>query len=104
MVHYSDKQGHDSISSQVVWTFKAHKPPGSHAKGVYFTTLRPDAVNLAVRLMIPRRKLEFVFSFNGDLGLAPLAGGRGKHIFWTPQDYSVADDRQVYHGKSEEMP
>lgn len=104
MFHYTDSEGHKAISSQPTWLFKAQKPPGPHPVGAYFTTLGPDAPNLAARLRIPRAKLEFVFSFTGDQGLKSLAGGRGAYVFWSPQDYEVEPSRQVYNGKPEDVP
>lgn len=104
MLHYTDDAGYKAISTQAVWTFKVFKPPGIHPPGAYFTTLPPKTSNLAVRLRIPKLKLAFVFDFNGEQGLKPLNGGRGEYIFWSPTDYTVEEDRQVYNGPTEKMP
>lgn len=98
--HYTDNDGHNAIGSQPVWVFKAAKPPGDHPFGAYFTTLPPDAAKLALRLRIPRTKLEFVFCFSDRSDLIPLRGGRGHFIFYSPEDYSVNEDRQVASGTS----
>ncbi len=104
MLHYTNGSGYKSISSQRIWVFKASAPPGSHRTGAYFTTLGPHARNLAIRLRIPKEKLEYVFAFSGQDGLKPLDGGRGEFIFWSPVDYNVEEPRQVYAGPTEEMP
>jgi hypothetical protein len=104
MLHYTDGSGYKPISAGQVWVFKASRPPGSHHTGAYFTTLGPTTRNLAIRLRIPRSKLAYVFSFTGQEGLQPLAGGRGEYVFWSPTDYNVDEDRQVYCGPTEKMP
>jgi len=75
MNHFTDKPGHDAISSQPDWCFKASRPPGGHPQGAYFTTLESTAPNLAMRLRIPREKLAFVFQFADAGDLAPLRAG-----------------------------
>ncbi|XXY18785.1 hypothetical protein WME88_03925 [Sorangium sp. So ce216] len=75
-------------SSQLDWCFKASDPPADHPKGAYFTTLSPQAPNLAVRLRIPREKLEFMVKFHDAGDLKPLDGGRGTYIFHSPGDYT----------------
>ena len=102
--HYTDSDGHKSISSQPDWTFMTSQPPGDHERGVYFTTLRPSDHRFSARTRIPKRKQQFVFSFRGSEGLQPKEGGRGAYILWTPDDYVVEEPRQVYHGPSEQMP
>jgi hypothetical protein len=104
MFHYSDEDGHKAISSQQIWKFKATQPPGNRSFGAYFTTLTPDTPKLAARLRIPKRKLSHIFKFTGNQGLTAIEGNRGKYIFWSPTDYDVLEPRQVYHGKSEDMP
>lgn len=86
------------------WTFKASKPKAEHPVGAYFTTLEPNQPNLSARLGVPRWKLAFLFAFSGDDGLKALDGskGRGQFIFSSPVDYTVAEDRQVFHGKTDE--
>jgi hypothetical protein len=34
--------------------------------------------------------------------LMPLDGDRGEFIFYSPADYIVAQDRQIYHGKRDD--
>lgn len=96
--HYTDDDGYKAISSQPVWLFKAAQPRGDHPFGAYFTTLPPGTVKLALRLRIPRTKLEFAFCFHDMGDLLPLRGGRGHYIFYSPEDYSVIEDRQVAAG------
>jgi hypothetical protein len=104
MLHYTDDSGYKAISSQPVWRFRVSKPPGDHPAAAYFTTLGPGTRNLAIRLRVPRSKLEYVFAFNSQEGLRPLEGGRGQYIFWSPVDYNVDRPRQVYNGATERMP
>lgn len=105
MFHYTNEVGYKAISSQSTWIFKASKPPGVHSKGAYFTTLPPETKNLGKRLFIRgcRDKVTYVFSFSGDEGLKPLAGGRGAFIFYSSDDYSVEESRQQFHGPTAEL-
>ncbi|WP_437610720.1 hypothetical protein WMF20_03665 [Sorangium sp. So ce834] len=98
MNHFTSKTGYNAIGSQLDWCFKASEPPADHPKGAYFTTLSPEAPNLAVRLRIPREKLEFVFKFHDAGDLKPLHGGRGTYIFYSPVDYTVTQERQEFKG------
>lgn len=98
MHHFTNKAGHNSISAQSEWKFRAGKPPGPHPHGAYFTTLAADAPRLAARLRIPREKLAFVFTFGGVEGLERIRGGRGRYILYSRDDYPVVPDRQVSHG------
>jgi hypothetical protein len=98
MNHFTDKAGFDSIASQPEWHFKASQPPGDHPYGAYFTTLPPQTLNLAVRLRIPRSKLEFMFEFSDVGDLTPLRGARGSYILYAPTDYWVEQNRQEYRG------
>jgi len=101
--HYTDDDGHKAISSQPVWHFKAAQPPGDHPFGAYFTTLRPETAKLALRLRIPKSKLEFAFCFQDAGDLVRLRGGRGRYISYSPEDYAVAEDRQVATGSRSEV-
>lgn len=83
------------MSSQILWTFKAHKPPGPHPVAAYFTTFPPDTPNLANRLRIPVAKIEYVFCFVDAGDLSPLPGGRGAYIFFFEGDYTVPKERQI---------
>jgi len=98
--HYTNKKGHNAISSQVVWLFRASKPPCDHPKAAYFTTLPPGTTNLAKRLFIRggAEKIDFVFSFSGGEDLVQLRGGRGDHVYYSEQDYPVERARQGPHG------
>ncbi len=100
MHHYTDKDGYNVIGSQPTWRFVAGQPPGEHPFGAYFTTLAPETPHLAKRLRIPRTKLAYRFEFTGSQGLAPLEGGRGAYVFFSPVDYLVEPPRQVYHGET----
>jgi hypothetical protein len=102
LFHYTNDKGYKAISSQVVWLFKASKPPGDHPKAAYFSTLPPGTKNLGKRLFIRgcADKTRFVFRFSGDGGLLRLRGGRGYHIFYSEEDYAVASDWQGPHGET----
>lgn len=102
MLHYTDQNGWNSVRSQVDWLFLAQKPPSDHPFGAYFTNLPPDTINLAKKLRLPKRKLEFVFCFSGSTGLIQLAGGRGAFIWYSPINYVVSQLRQHAHGRSDE--
>jgi hypothetical protein len=102
MLHYTDKRSWNAIRSQVDWTFKASKPPGPHPAAAYFTTLPPDARNLASRLGIPATKIEYVFCFVDVGDLTPLAGDRGRFIFCFAGDYLVPKSRQQDCGRRTE--
>ncbi len=54
----------------------------------------PGTPKLAKRLMIPRSKLEYVFTFADAGNLIPLRGDRGAWVFYSPTDYFVERDRQ----------
>lgn len=102
MNHFTDRDGYNAIRAVSPWHFRASQPPGDHPFGAYFTTLEPGTPNLAKRLLIPKRKIEYLFSFD-DLGdLKPLRGGRGEFIFYSPQDYDVDEGRQRYCGTADE--
>lgn len=101
MNHFTNKAGHDAIGSQPNWCFEARKPPGDHPVGAYFTTLDSKTPNLAVKLRIPREKLEFVFCFSDAGDLLRLPGGRGAYIFYSPEDYVVSEARQQYKGRTD---
>ena len=101
MNHYTNKKGYNGIRATPDWVFEASQPPApaSHPFGAYFTTLPPGTKNLAIRLRIPRMKTDYVFSFADVNDLTPLEGDRGEFIFYSPVDYVLKQDRQVYHGK-----
>ncbi|MBI3463564.1 MAG: hypothetical protein HY000_10975 [Planctomycetes bacterium] len=104
MNHFTDRKGYNAIAASPTWRFRASTPPGGHPFGAYFTNLAPDTVNLALKLRIPKDKLGYVFVFV-DLGdLLPIAGGRGKFIFYLADDYLVIKERQIYHGESAQCP
>ena len=105
MFHYTNEAGYKAISSQVVWLFKALKPPGEHPRGAYFTTLPPGTKNLGKRLFVrgAAEKTAFVFSFSGGEELLRLPGGRGAYICYSKEDYPVEKERQGPHGRTEEV-
>ena len=105
MFHYSNSKGYKAISSQAVWLFKASEPPCDHPKAVYFSTLPPGTKNLGKRLFVRgcAEKTEFVFMFTGGEDLPRLPGGRGDHIHYSVEDYPVVKERQIMHGKTEEI-
>ena len=106
MNHFTNKAGWNSIRSARTWCFQASSPPpaSGHPVGAYFTTLRPDAPNLATRLGLPRAKVAYLFAFSADDGLVPLRGGRGAYVFYSKHDYLVAPERQLYEGPSKGAP
>ena len=103
MYHYTTVDGYKAISSQPDWLFRAAKPLGPHPAGAYFTPLPPTTPRLCTKLLIPRRKVEYVFEFSGDDGLRPIEGDRGLHAVFSPTDYHVtrAGGRQAYAGPSD---
>ncbi len=66
--------------------------------GAYFTTLSAETPNLAKFLRMPKRKLEYFFSFQDIGDLQPLRGGRGDYTFYSVDDYLVPPERQESHG------
>ena len=105
MFHYTNDKGHKAISSQVVWLFRASKPPGNHPKAAYFSTLPPGTKNLGKRLFVRggADKTKYVFSFSGGEDLPRLPGGRGDHIHYSESDYAVTPERQGPHGETEKV-
>lgn len=105
LFHYSNPKGYKAISSQVVWLFKASVPPCDHPRGAYFSTLPPGTKNLSKRLFVRgcAEKTEFVFGFTGGDDLPRLPGGRGDHIQYSVDDYSVVKERQREHGETKKV-
>jgi hypothetical protein len=104
--HYTNIDGHNAISSQPDWKFRALKPPGPHPIGAYFTQLLPNTRGLCRKLLIPRAKIEFVFEFGSGDDLISIEGGRRQHVAYSPVDYIVtrASHRQTFNGRSEDHP
>ena len=100
LFHYTTLKAGKAIASQKEWVFGAHQPPDpqSHPLGAYFTSLSMETTNLAKRLRLPRRKVEYFLSFLDVGDLRPLRGGRGDFIFYSPGDYLVVPERQDRHG------
>jgi hypothetical protein len=98
MFHYTNLAGYNAIRATTDWRFKAHQPPGNHPFGAYFTTLPKNTLNLAVRIRIPKSKLQYVFEFTDAGDLTPLPGGRGRFIFYSSVDYIVVKSRQTFAG------
>lgn len=103
MLHYTDKTSWNAIRSQIAWHFRAHKPPGTHPEGCFFTTLPPDTPKLALRLRIPVSKIEYAFYFLDIGDLQQIDGDRGKYIFYSSGDYFVSPDRQIDSGSTENV-
>jgi hypothetical protein len=99
LYHYTDKDGYNAIRASSPWHFRAERPPGDHPLGAYFTCQQPSTPKLAKRLQIPVRKLEYVFAFEDKGDLKQLRGDRGKQILYSPEDYYVESERQLYCGK-----
>jgi hypothetical protein len=95
LFHYTNDKGYKAISSQVVWLFKASKPPCNHPKGAYFSTLPPGTKNLSKRLFVRgcAEKTKFVFSFSGGEDLLRLRGDRD-HVYYSNEDFPVVKERQ----------
>jgi hypothetical protein len=102
MFHYTNDLGYKAISSQVVWLFRASKPPCDHPKAAYFTTLPPGTKNLSKRLFVRgcADKTNYVFSFSGGEDLPRLRGGREGHVHYSMEDYPVEKPRQGPHGET----
>lgn len=100
MNHFTNRAGFKAISANQPWHFRAAQPPGGHPTGAYFTTLEPGTRHLASRLGIPKEKTGYVLSFVDIDDLLPLRGGRGDYVFYSPIDYDVAHERQLYAGVS----
>jgi hypothetical protein len=100
MNHYTNRDGYNGIVAALPWLFRAGQPRGGRPFGAFFTLFPRGTPRLAKKLRIPREKTEYVFTFV-DLGdLLPLPGGRGACIFYSPADYAVESDRQIYAGKA----
>ena len=100
MFHYTNSTGYNKIRAQQVWLFLAAQPPGDHPFGAYFTTLDPTTPKLAKKLLIPREKLGYVFSFVDIGDLQRLRGGRGEFVLFSSVDYPVSENRQLQHGET----
>jgi hypothetical protein len=98
LFHYTDKDGWNGIRAMPAWRFRANKPPGPHPFGSYFTNLDETTPYLATRLCIPKRKLSHSFVFHDVGDLKQLAGGRGRYVFYSVEDYQVEEWRQSRHG------
>lgn len=102
LYHYTDRAGYNSIRATVESCFKAARPrrrDSDHPCAAYFTTLEPLTKNLAVKISVPTKKLEYVF-VSEDVGdLTPLRGERGDWILYSLEDYLVAEERQIDHGE-----
>ncbi len=101
MNHFTDKDGFDGIRSQVDWTFRAVQPRALHnPRGAYFTTWGPNEPNLAKKIFVPRAKLAYRFEFTQPSPLKNYPGGRGrlKCVFYSPEDYVVPNDYQIFQG------
>ena len=103
MNHFTNKAGWKGIRSAPTWLFRAaDPPPEEHPFGAYFTTLPRSTPRLAMRLRVPRTKIEYVFEFQDAGDLRPLRGFRGAYVFYSPEDYPVSPERQGYDGPTEE--
>jgi hypothetical protein len=100
MNHFTNRDGYNGIVAGSLWLFRAVQPPGRRPFGAYFTVLPPGTPRLAKRLRIPRAKIEYVFTFIDRGDLVAVRGGRGAYIFYSPGDYAVEKDRQVYAGRA----
>lgn len=107
LYHYTDRNGYNGITADRPWRFAAndqhHK--SANPRGAYFVTLAPTAKNLGRKLRIGPAKRAYFLSFL-DLGdLHPLNSDRGRdcsYIFYSPEDYLVAEDRHREHGENPE--
>ncbi len=100
--HYTNKTGYNAITATPEWMFKANRPPApEHEFGAYFTTYGPNEPNLSNKIRVPKKKLEFMFTFVDAGDLLTLRGWRGRGIFYSRTDYCVPQARQVFHGPRE---
>jgi hypothetical protein len=99
--HYTNLKGHNAISSQLTWLFKANQPPlpRVHQFGAYFTDFSVETPHLAKKLWVPKSKIEYFFAFEDVGDLQSIEGGRGEHIFYSSDDYPVVENRQGPHGE-----
>ena len=106
--HYTGKAGYDAIRSQPNWRFLATRPTSpNNPVGAYFTTIPPTPSNLrrlCGQIRISRPKRDYVFCFRRDDGLRPLANSRGDFILFSPIDYVVGPERQVFSGPTDQFP
>lgn len=105
MFHFTDKSGFDAIRSQPMWRFLAQQPRRlENPKGAYFTSYPPGTWKLSVKIFVPKAKLEYVFQFEDRGDLLPLPGGRGHNntIYYSPVDYCVERERQLFHSASDD--
>jgi hypothetical protein len=100
MHHYTNRKGFNAIRAAHAWHFKARKPRGRNPVGAYFTDLPRWTPKLAKQLRIPIAKTKYVFVFTDIGDLTPLRGGRGRYIFYSPQDYNVDRSRHQYEGQT----
>jgi hypothetical protein len=104
LLHYTDRVGYKAIQSQETWVFKAGRQRLGHLPyGAYFTSLelnKPTAALFFARTRIPRSKRKFVFQFRDAQDLISLDGDRGRFVFYSPEDYAVASDRQELSGET----
>jgi len=107
--HYADRTGWNGIRSQRDWLFQARQPKDpDRPVGAYFTDIEPSESNLRTlykRIRVPKPKQEFVFCFVGREGLRQWNEGRGRdrRIFYSPTDYVVAEQRQRYEGRTDQL-
>jgi hypothetical protein len=100
MHHFTNLKGYKAISCAPTWRFVAAQPPGDHPRGAYFTNADPSDPKLWKKLFIPKEKREYRFTFVDQGDLMPLDGGRGKFVFYSPDDYEVEGPRQIFSGRS----
>jgi hypothetical protein len=99
MNHYTNRRGYNGIRATSPWCFKARRQrTRSKPFGAYFTTLVPTDPNFVRRVRLPKVKREYRFSFTDIGDLLPIPGPGGKEVFYSPQDYSVDEPRQLYCG------
>jgi hypothetical protein len=102
--HYTDLERYKAIRASTSWRFSAVQPPAAeHPVAAYFTTLSPDTKNLAMRLRIPKRNLQYVFVFLEAGDLCSLRGDRGEWTCYSLDDYVVDAERLVYCGMAEDL-
>lgn len=89
--HYTDTDGFNGIRAATPWRFRISSPPGDHPIGAYFTDYDEATPLLSNKLRIPRSKIAFVFGFQDAGDLLPIPGARGRHIFYSPVEYTVEE-------------
>jgi hypothetical protein len=98
MNHFTDRKGWNGIRATSPWCFRARKQRANNPTGAYFTTLHPSAPKFYKRTMVPVHKRTHMFRFVDVGDLIRKRGPLGQWVFYSPTDYYVTQNRQIYEG------